>query len=204
MGFKIKNFKKMNKTENNLLIGDYYEKFNHLARSFLSDQYNIKNMNEAINLLRNTKSNNAGIYLIGNGGSASVAEHIAIDLTKNAGLKALTVSGSPMLTTFSNDFGYNNVFKKFIEKFGTKKDVLIAISSSGQSENIINACKEAKRKGLEVVTLSGFDADNPLRKLGGINFWVNSKAYGYLEIFHSLILHWINDSIIGSEVYKIK
>ena len=193
-----------NNSKCNFLIDGYYDKFDRIASSFFSNKENIESANECIKLLKSTKDNNSTIYIIGNGGSAAVAEHTAIDFTKNAGLKALAASGSPMLTTFSNDYGYDNVFKKFIELFTNEEDVLIAISSSGSSKNIINACREAKKRGLKVITLSGFKEDNPLRKLGDIDFWVSSKAFGYLEILHGLILHWMVDSIIGSEVYMIR
>lgn len=195
----------MRKNSNNkLLLDKYYYKFNELAKLFFNDKKNIRNMNKCIGLLKKIKKHGSVVYIIGNGGSAAVAEHIAIDLTKNAGLKALAVSGTPMLTTFSNDYGYENVFKKYIERFATKNDVLIAISSSGQSKNIVNACRAATKKKLKIITLSGFQADNPLRKLGHINFWVESKAFGYLEMLHGMILHWINDSLIGSETYMIR
>lgn len=205
LNHKLKDKRKMNNSrKRNLLIGGYYDRFDQTARSFFSDKKNIENANECVKLLESARENNSTIYIIGNGGSAAVAEHTAIDLTKNAGVKALAVSGSPMLTTFSNDYGYKDVFKKFIELFANKEDVLIAISSSGSSENIINACREAKKKGLKVVTLSGFEENNPLRKLGDIDFWVKSRAFGYLETLHGLILHWMVDSMIGSEIYMIK
>jgi len=69
-------------------------------------------MKEAVSLLKNSKGADSTIFLVGNGGSAAIAEHIAIDLTKNAGLRALAISGTPMLTTFSNDYGYEMVFEK--------------------------------------------------------------------------------------------
>ena len=186
------------------MLNDYYKNMDIVFQKFLSDKENLNNITKAIDFLKETKETNSKIYLIGNGGSASVAEHIAIDLTKNAGLKAMGVSGSPMLTTFANDYGYENIFKKFIEIFGEKDDVLIAISSSGASKNILNACDEANLKGMKIITLSGFLPDNPLRTKGDINFWIDSKAFGFLEILHGLILHWINDSIIGKEEYYIK
>jgi len=186
------------------ILPDYYDKFDLLCKDFFSNDKNIHNLEYVVDILKATKDIDATIYLIGNGGSASVAEHIAIDLTKNAGLKALAISGSPMLTTFANDYGYENVFGKAIEIFGKEGDVLIAISSSGSSKNILNACKEAKKKNIKIITLSGFDADNPLRSMGDVNFWVDSKAFGFLEILHGFILHYINDSIIGSEIYMIR
>jgi len=186
------------------MLKQYYDNMKKVFDVFLSDKENIDNMVKVEGMLKRTKETNNKIYIVGNGGSASVAEHIAIDLTKNAGLKAMGVSGTPMLTTFANDYGYENIFKKFLETFAEEGDVLIAISSSGTSKNILNACDEARAKGMKVVTLSGFTADNPLRTKGDINFWVDSKAFGFLEILHGLILHWINDSIIGSEEYVIR
>lgn len=190
--------------QKSLLIDGYYDRLDQVARAFFSDQKNIEGMNRCVELLKSTKQNNSTIYIIGNGGSAAIAEHAAIDFTKNAGLKALAVSGSPMLTTFSNDYGYENVFKKAIEIFSNEDDVLIAISSSGCSKNILNACKTARMKGLKIIVLSGFEPNNPLRQLGDVNFWVDSNAFGFLEILHGLIIHYINDSIIGSEVYMIR
>jgi len=190
--------------KNSPLLNDYFDKLQTTIDSFLSQKNNIESADKLVSSLEKTKSTDSTIYLIGNGGSSAVAEHAAIDFTKNAGLKALTVSDSPMLTTFSNDYGYANVFKKFIESFGMEKDILIAISRGGKSENIINACKEAKKKGMQIVTLSGFESSNPLRAIGNINFWVDSKAFGHLEIIHGLVLHWINDSIIGSDTYMIR
>lgn len=186
------------------LIKGYCDRYEQLSRSFFNDKVNIKVMEKCVKELEATKNSGRTIYLIGNGGSSAVAEHMAIDLTKNAGLKAMAISGTPMLTTFANDYGYENVYKKAIEVFGNKRDILIAISSSGSSVNIINACKIAKVKGMKVITLSGFKPDNPLRKMGEINFWVNSMAFGYLEVIHGFILHYINDSIIGSETYMIR
>ncbi len=193
----------MEKVDSILLV-DYYEKFSSIAQEFLSDEKNLRKMEECVRLLGATRDTENTIFLIGNGGSASVAEHIAIDLTKNAGLKAMAISGSPMLTTFANDYGYENVFSKALERFAKKGDILIAISSSGSSKNILNACDVAKEKEMFVITLSGFDRRNPLNSKGDINLWVDTKAFGFLEIFHGFLLHYINDSIIGTEVYMIR
>src|SRR3989339_405763 len=187
-----------------LLIEGYYQRYDILARNFLNDKSAYDNMSKCVGILADTKKTGSKIFIIGNGGSAAIAEHMAIDLTKNAGLKAMAISGSPMLTTFSNDYGYENVFRKALESFADKNDILIAISSGGTSKNILNACACAREKGMNIITLSGFEANNPLRKAGDINFWVDSKAFGFIELFHNFILHYINDSIIGSEVYMIR
>lgn len=193
----------MNIQKNNNLIEGYFSRFSSKLDKFLSLPENIDGMKKVVSLLKNSKSGGSTIFLIGNGGSAAIAEHTAIDFTKNARLRATAISGTPMLTTFSNDYGYEKVFQKAIESFAKENDILIAISSSGKSKNILNACTIARSNNLKVITFSGFEPDNPLRKMGDINFWVDTKAYGFVEILHNLILHYITDSIIGSEIYMI-
>lgn len=182
----------------------YFADYNRAIDSFLKSKTNKKALIKVIKLLKNTKKIRSTVYLIGNGGSAAIAEHMAIDFTKNAGLRAMVFSGPSLLTTFSNDYGYERVFQKAIDCFADKCDVLIAISSSGRSRNILNACRAAKNKDMKVITFSGFSKDNPLRKTGDINFWVDSKAFGYVEIIHNLLIHYINDAIIGSAEYMIR
>jgi D-sedoheptulose 7-phosphate isomerase len=185
------------------LVDNYFSAFRKILENFINDVQNRKSLAKVIEILKGTKRNKRVIYLVGNGGSSAIAEHMAVDFTKNAGLKAMAISGSPMLTTFSNDCGYERVFQKPLEIFANKKDILIAISSSGASKNIINACKAAKNKGMKVITFSGFSSNNPLRKIGEFNFWVDSCAFGYVEIMHNLLIHYINDAIIGSAEYRI-
>lgn len=136
------------------------------------------------------------LLFIGNGGSASIASHIATDFCKNAGFPAFTFNDSSLLTCISNDYGYKYVFEKPIEMFAASRDILIAISSSGESENILRGVKAAKAKGVKVITLSGFKESNPLRKLGDINFYVPSTSYGNVEIAHLSICHSLADLII--------
>lgn len=129
------------------------------------------------------------IFLIGNGGSAAIASHIATDFTKNGGLTALAFNDTSLLTCYANDFGYEEVFSKAIHFHCIPDDCLIAISSSGKSENILNGVDQAREMGMEVITLSGFKPDNPLRFLGDVNFYVPSDSYGHVEITHLAILH---------------
>jgi D-sedoheptulose 7-phosphate isomerase len=136
------------------------------------------------------------VILIGNGGSAAIAGHIATDLLKNAEIPAVTFSDSSLLTCVSNDLGYENVFRKPVEVLANKGDIMFAISSSGKSKNILNAAAMAKNKGCFLVTLSGFKKDNSLRKLGDINFYVSSSSYGYVEVAHFVICHCIVEEVI--------
>lgn len=185
-------------------LDKYFAGYSRAIESFLAKRENRTALSRAVELLKSTKRKGSKIFLIGNGGSSAIAEHMAIDLTKNAGLRALAISGSPMLTTFSNDFGYEKVFQKAIESLGDKQDLLIAISSSGSSANILNGCRAARKMKMKVITFSGFKADNPLRKNGEINFWVDSRAFGYVEIIHNLLIHYLNDAIIGKVEYLIR
>lgn len=135
------------------------------------------------------------IILIGNGGSASIASHIATDFLKNANIPALAFADSSLITCISNDFGYEHVFEKPIEAFSERGDILFAISSSGMSKNILMATKMAIQKGCLIVTLSGFKKSNPLRKMGNINLYIPSGSYGYVEIIHLIICHLIVDYV---------
>src|SRR6516164_8750527 len=117
------------------------------------------------------------IMFIGNGGSAGLASHLAIDFSKNGGLRSLAFNDASALTCLGNDLGYENVFAKQLEFHARASDLLIAISSSGQSANILAAAERARERKLGVVTLSGFDADNDLRRSGDVNFYVGARQY---------------------------
>lgn len=145
------------------------------------------------NLLQ-LKANNQKIYIVGNGGSAAIASHSAIDLWKNGGIPSYTFNDSSMLTCISNDIGFEDVFAVPLEKFACKGDLVICISSSGNSANIVKACHAAKEKQCSIITLSGFAPDNKIRTLGDINFYVASFSYGFAEIVHQYILHCLLDA----------
>ena len=139
------------------------------------------------------------IIFIGNGASASIASHMATDYWKIGGLRALAFNDAALLTCVSNDCGYENVFGKPIEMFADEGDMLVAISSSGKSKNILNGVHAARSKKAFVVTLSGFNSDNPLRSMGDINFFVPDEDYGPVEIVHLSITHCVLDSIIAQK-----
>ena len=137
------------------------------------------------------------IIFIGNGASASISSHMATDFWKNGGMRAVAFNDAALLTCLSNDCGYENVFGKSVDMFADKGDVLIAISSSGKSENILNGVLAARNLGVKVVTLSGFKLGNPLRTMGDINFFVPDEEYGPVEVLHLSITHCILDTIIA-------
>jgi D-sedoheptulose 7-phosphate isomerase len=137
------------------------------------------------------------IIFVGNGGSAGISSHLAIDYTKNGGLRSLAFNDGAALTCLGNDLGYEYVFAKQIEMHGRTGDVLVAISSSGRSPNILKAVSAAREGGLVILTLSGFGSDNPLRRLGDYNIYVASGEYGIVEVTHLALCHAILDFDMG-------
>ncbi len=157
-------------------------------------------VSSAIALARATHAEGRKLIFIGNGGSAGIASHMATDYSKNGNLRALAMNDGSMLTCLANDLGYENVFAKQIDLHAIGGDLLIAISSSGRSANILKAASLARERGCHIITLSGFGADNPLRKLGDINFYLHSSQYGFVEIGHLTVCHAILDFACGEKV----
>lgn len=147
----------------------------------------------AVGAARRTTDQGGKIIFAGNGGSAGIASHMATDYSKNGGLRARAMNDGSMLTCLANDYGYEHVFAKQIEYHGRPGDMLVAISSSGRSANILGAVTAARRLGCTVLTLSGFKPDNPLRRTGDMNVYLDSDAYGYVEIGHLALCHAILD-----------
>lgn len=184
-----------------LNLKDYINELNNILLNIQITHSNNSNIDlnqsieKTIEIIKVQSEKHNKIIIIGNGGSASIANHLAIDLWKNAGIRATTYSEAALLTCISNDFGYEHVFEKPIAMFADKGDVLIAISSSGMSKNIINGAFAAKNKGCKIITMSGFKENNSLRSRGEINFYVPSDSYGYVELAHSILCHCIVDII---------
>ncbi len=151
-----------------------------------------KSKQEVIKLIKGTKHK---IYSIGNGGSAAIASHVATDLIRGCQKPAICFSDYGQNTCLSNDIGYENMYSYLINLHAEENDILIAISSSGMSKNILNAVEIAKKKNMFVITFSGFLDDNILRTLGNINFYNEINHYGYVELIHQIILHEITDKL---------
>jgi len=153
--------------------------------------------------LLSTSENGKKSIIVGNGGSAAIASHFSVDLTKNAGVRCINFNESDLVTCFANDYGYEHWVEKAVEFYGDEGDVFIAISSSGLSKNILNGCRAARENNFsKVITLSGMQAENPLRQLGDINLWVNSMAYNHIENLHQVWLLTLVDLIIGKAEYS--
>lgn len=157
----------------------------NMAMDAAFDALKIKGMEAA--------KNRGEIMFIGNGASASIASHCAADVMKNSRVRTRVFTDVSMITAMGNDEGYENSFMVPVRFYSSKYDLLIAISSSGKSENILRAVAAAHENGAFVATLSAFSPDNPLRASGDLNLYIQTAKYGYAESCHATILHYWMD-----------
>ena len=189
-----------NKMNSKEFLTSYLKDFSELVKP---DEKIIDQLEKAAELIRAINSKGNKVFIFGNGGSAAISSHFSVDLTKNAGLRCVNFNEADLITCFANDYGFEHWVEKAIDFYGDEGDLLIVISSSGSSKNMLNGVKAARNgKFKAVVTLSGFDNDNPLCQLGDINLLVNSRAYNFVENIHQVWLLAIVDLIIGSREYS--
>jgi len=177
---------------------NFFEDFYNLINS-KANNIDFNKLVEMANLISNTKLNSGKIIIIGNGGSAAIASHVAIDLTKAASIRSINFNEASLLTCLSNDYGYESWVEKALDFYADKNDMVILISSSGQSKNIINGAKKALEIGVPLITLTGFSENNPLNKLGNINFWADSSTYNIVESIHQMWLLSVIDYLIDED-----
>ena len=171
---------------------NYHKYFENIANNIQSFDYKkIETIRKKISSL----NKNNKVILIGNGGSASISSHVAVDLTKILKKRAICFNEPNLITCFANDYGYERWAEKALESYALKNDIIILISSSGKSKNLINAAKFAKKKNLFVATFTGFKKKNPLSKIGNENLWVNSSRYNVVEMTHHIWLLALVDLI---------
>lgn len=152
-------------------------------------------LDEVSQLLLKCSDKGAKVVLVGNGGSAAIASHVSVDLTKTVAVRAINFNEADLITCFANDYGYENWVSKAIEFYCDKNDIIILISSSGQSKNMINGAEKARQMGLKVITFTGFSSKNKLRNLGETEFWVDSSQYNVVEMVHQAWLLAVVDRI---------
>jgi len=179
-------------------IEDYLNRFKKslFETDVSSEMIKLKEM------LLELKQNGRKVIIAGNGGSAAMASHVSVDFTKQGGIRTVNFNESDLITCFANDYGFENWVEKAVEFYGDNGDLIILISSSGKSKNMINAAITAKRMGILVVTFTGFSSDNSLKKEGVLNFWIDSKAYNVVENTHQIWLLMVCDLIIGKAEYS--
>ena len=179
--------------------------FEPSIKKFLKCLDNTKNtvevelLEQFAELVQEVKLKNNRVLFFGNGGSAAMASHLSVDLMRSLKIKGLNFNEADLITCFSNDFGYENWISETIRIHGAVGDLIVLISSSGESKNMLAAGKIANEMGLDLVTFSGFQAYNSLRKLGKINFWADSKNYNVVEMTHHIWLLAVVEFLIERE-----
>ena len=168
---------------------------------------NYEDYNQGIQVLVDVftrhKEKGSQVFFIGNGGSAAIASHMTADFMKNGGMNTYSLYDSAVTTCMGNDYGYESIFSRPMQFLVREDDLVIAISSSGNSANIVNAIQVAKEKKAEVITLTGFEATNKAKQMGDINVYVPCCKYGMVESIHNLILQQIVDLILERDGVSI-
>lgn len=139
------------------------------------------------------RNNDRSQFFAGNGASAAFGGHMALDWSKNGGVRSLALTDPPLLSATANDLGAEEMFAGPISWLGREGDLLVSISSSGNSPNVVRAIEAARERKMRVVTFSGLKPDNRSRALGDVNFYVPAKTYGIVECVHQIVLHaWLD------------
>lgn len=160
-------------------------------------------MKQLVDAFTGIKQKGGQVFFIGNGGSAAIASHMTADFMKNGGMKTYSLYDSAVTTCMGNDYGYEDIFCRPLEFLMGKEDLLVAISSSGNSANIVKAILVAQKKQGKIITFSGFKENNAIKQMGDINIYVPREHYGMVESIHNLILQQIVDAIMERDGVNI-
>lgn len=155
-------------------------------------------------LAKSVQAARGKMMFAGNGASASIAEHGAVDFTKQGKVRGVTFHDPNLMTCFANDFGYDHWMAKAVEHYGDPGDAVVLISCSGESPSVVNAADKAREMGLKVVTFTGRNPGNALKARGDVNFHVPSHAYNVVENLHAIWLTAAIDLIIGKAEYETR
>lgn len=172
---------------------DYLNRVNLLIKSI--QKFEVINV---VNEIKKINSSGGKVLVIGNGGSAALASHFAADLGTGSVLRGLDypiislVDNLPVITAAANDFGYDKIFARQLINIGKSGDLLIIISSSGNSKNLIEASKVAREIGMKIIGIVGFDGGE-IGKISDLKIHIQSEVgeYGQVEDLHSIVLHSI-------------
>jgi len=182
-------------------VKDYFEDFQKIT-AYSEELY--AQLLQIKELFEHTSKSGKKIIFVGNGGSAAMASHCAVDLSKNAGIRSINFNEADLITCLSNDRGYENWVTEALTLYADPGDVVVLISSSGRSQNMINAAQYCSDNLLTLITVTGMVEDNPLKSKNtpGINLWVASRAYNLIEMAHHFWLLCVCDMIIGKAEYS--
>ena len=150
-----------------------------------------------VEMTHDVQTRGQNVYLIGNGASAAMASHFAADACKNGRLRAQAFNDASLLTATANDHVFEEVFALPLDRLARAGDLLIAISASGSSPNIVRALERAQALRLQIVTLSGRKPDNPSRRFGDVNVYIPNDRYGWIESAHHVVLHYWLDQYLN-------
>lgn len=146
---------------------------------------------QAVDLIQKCSASGGTVYLCGNGGSATLASHMATDL-QLAGVRAISLTDVAAVTTYANDFGYDTSFSNQVDVLGRSGDILIAISGSGNSQNVLSAVVMASRKGMGSIMISGFSGGlMATTSYGTLHINCPSSHMGVAQDLHQVVLHQI-------------
>jgi D-sedoheptulose 7-phosphate isomerase len=175
----------------------YFKDYNKSIFELL-DNFDSSLIDTSVTLINECTKKKGKVYIVGNGGSSSMASHVSVDFAKAAKVPSATFNNSNLITCFANDYGYENWVSEAIKAYLNSNDMIILISSSGTSKNIVNAANYCKSKNIPLITLSGFNKNNPLSKTGNVNIHIESENYNYIEMSHHIILVAIVDIFVKS------
>lgn len=178
------------------LIGKYIDDI-----KVLLEELDKKEISKAVDAIIQAYQNNKQIFIMGNGGSASTASHFACDLGKGTivegknRFRVMSLNDNmALITAFSNDYGYEHVFSEQLKNLVNEKDIVISISASGNSPNVIKGVEYAKEKGATLIGFTGFSGGK-LREISDICVHIECNNYGQVEDLHMLLCHLISQSI---------
>lgn len=149
-------------------------------------------------LALNLRKRNGCLFFVGNGASSSMSSHFAADLNKNALMRTQIFTDAALITAISNDASFESVYADPLSRMAVSGDMLVSISSSGNSPNILAALEVARKNNLDVITLSGMNRTNHSRKMGHLNIYAPSFSYGIVETVHGALLHHWTDLLVAS------
>ena len=179
-------------------MNEFFKKFTKMYVDAIKQDIDFNDLSKTIDLIENCDKSKGKLIFAGNGGSAAMASHVAVDFTKNAGIRSINFNEADLITCFANDFGYENWVKEALNFYADENDLVFLISSSGNSMNMVNAAKFCERKKINFVTLTGFSKNNKLSLHGNIRFWVDSKEYNIVEMTLHIILLLLVDYVINN------
>lgn len=180
-------------------LDDYWQRYQKLFSASRNDLDIIK-LKDSIEKTSKAKGK---LIFVGNGASASLCSHAATDFTKQAKIPSIAFNDHNLITALSNDYGYEYWVSKAIQYYSNENDMLIFISVSGESKNLINGINYANDNSLQTASLTGSDKKNTLKSKSDFSLWVDSKAYNIVESIHTIWITLIIDMFVGHPEYSV-